>query len=94
MPLPTILRKMGGLVGGDGMDINDQTARSSPQLPKRQVPTVELSTWQRWLQHPERFWVRKMLFQIHLSVGAGVGLYLVSMSVTGSVFRRVAREPS
>ncbi len=44
-----------------------------------------LTAWQQWLQHPERFWVRKVLFQIHLWVGAGVGLYVVLMSVTGSI---------
>ncbi|MGA2714817.1 MAG: PepSY-associated TM helix domain-containing protein [Bryobacteraceae bacterium] len=44
-----------------------------------------MTAWQQWLQHPERFWVRKALFQIHLWLGAGVGLYVVMMSVTGSI---------
>lgn len=44
-----------------------------------------LTAWQQWLQHPEQFWVRKVSFQIHLWVGAGVGLYVGLMSVTGSI---------
>jgi len=48
-----------------------------------------MSAWQQWLQHPEKVWVRKCFFYIHLWVGVGVGLYIVLMSVTGStiVFR-------
>ena len=44
-----------------------------------------MTALQQWLQHPEQFWVRKALFQIHLWVGAGVGLYVVLMSLTGSI---------
>ena len=44
-----------------------------------------MSAWQQWLQHPERVWVRKCFFYIHLWVGAGVGLYIVLMSITGSM---------
>ena len=29
----------------------------------------EMSSWQLWLQHPERVWVRKCFFYIHLWVG-------------------------
>lgn len=43
------------------------------------------STMQRWMQHPEKVWVRKCLFYIHLWVGAAVGLYIILMSVTGSL---------
>jgi uncharacterized iron-regulated membrane protein len=46
---------------------------------------VTMAAWQRWLQHPERLWVHKVSFQIHLWVGAVIGLYVVLMSVTGSV---------
>jgi uncharacterized iron-regulated membrane protein len=45
----------------------------------------DMSIWQRWLHHPESFWVRKALFQIHLWVGVGVCLYLAVMSISGSV---------
>lgn len=45
----------------------------------------KLSVWQRWLHHPESVWLRKCLFQIHLWVGAVLGMYLVLMSISGSV---------
>jgi PepSY-associated TM region len=44
-----------------------------------------MSAWQLWMEHPERVWVRKCLFYIHLLVGAGAGLYIVLMSITGSL---------
>lgn len=51
------------------------------------VATCErkLSAWQQWVQHPERLWVRNCIFVIHLAVGAGLGLYVVLMSLTGSL---------
>src|SRR5580704_5288367 len=56
-----------------------------------------MSAWQQWVEHPERVWVRKCLFHIHLLVGVGAGLYIVLMSITGSliVYRDgLEREPS
>jgi uncharacterized iron-regulated membrane protein len=44
-----------------------------------------MSTWQRWLHHPESLWVRKAFFHIHLWVGVGVGLYILLMSISGSM---------
>ena len=44
-----------------------------------------MTAWQQWLQHPERSWVRHVFFQIHLSVGVGVGLYVLLMSISGSM---------
>jgi uncharacterized iron-regulated membrane protein len=44
-----------------------------------------MSAWEHWIQHPERVWVRRHLFNIHLWVGAGAGLYIVLMSITGSM---------
>ena len=38
-----------------------------------------------WLRRPQGKWLRKALFQIHLWTGLGVGLYIVVVSVTGSV---------
>jgi hypothetical protein len=61
------------------MKIENQTERLVHELPVRQRPET-LTAWQQWLQHPERFWVRQALFQIHLWVGVGVGLYVVLMS--------------
>ena len=53
-----------------------------------------MSYWQQWLKRPRTVWLRKALFQIHLWSGLGVGLYLVVISVTGSVlvFRSCARR--
>jgi len=49
------------------------------------IPVGKMSVWLQWVQHPERVWVRKCFFYIHLWVGAAVGLYIVLMSITGSM---------
>lgn len=41
--------------------------------------------WQRWLRHPQKSRLRRAVFQVHLWCGIGVGLYIVFISVTGSV---------
>jgi uncharacterized iron-regulated membrane protein len=41
--------------------------------------------WQRWLRQPQTVWLRKALFQLHLWSGIGLGLYVLLISVTGSV---------
>jgi uncharacterized iron-regulated membrane protein len=41
--------------------------------------------WQRWVRQPQKVWLRKALFQVHLWSGIAVGLYLLMISVTGSV---------
>jgi uncharacterized iron-regulated membrane protein len=48
-----------------------------------------MNVWQHWLRRPQNLWFRKALFQIHLWVGIGIGLYIVLISVSGSaiVFR-------
>tara|TARA_B100001123_G_scaffold439135_1_gene575394 strand:- start:15552 stop:16457 length:906 start_codon:yes stop_codon:yes gene_type:complete len=53
-----------------------------------------MSYFDRWVQHPQTVWLRKALFQVHLWSGIGVGLYLVVISVTGSilVFRSELRQ--
>jgi len=45
---------------------------------------------QRLLRQPQRVWARKVLFQVHLWTGIGVGLYIFVISVSGSaiVYRR------
>jgi uncharacterized iron-regulated membrane protein len=43
------------------------------------------SAWQQWLGHPEKFWLRHVLFQIHFWVGAIVSAYVFVMGVSGSV---------
>lgn len=44
-----------------------------------------MSYWREWIQRPQRVWLRRALFQIHLWTGLGVGLYVFVISLTGSV---------
>jgi uncharacterized iron-regulated membrane protein len=44
-----------------------------------------MSMWQQWLRQPQRVWLRRAAFQIHLWVGLLIGLYVVVLSLTGSV---------
>ncbi|HLG94859.1 MAG TPA: PepSY-associated TM helix domain-containing protein [Bryobacteraceae bacterium] len=41
--------------------------------------------WQRWLRHPQKLWFRRALFQLHLWTGIAAGLYILTISITGSV---------
>jgi uncharacterized iron-regulated membrane protein len=41
--------------------------------------------WQDWVRQPKTMWLRRALFQVHLWSGVGAGLYILMMSVTGSV---------
>jgi hypothetical protein len=45
--------------------------------------------WQQWLQHPERLLIRRIVFQLHVWIGAAAAAYLLLMSASGSaiVFR-------
>ena len=50
------------------------------------VTGCSMSTaWQRWVRRPQKVWLRKAVFQIHLWSGIGLGLYIFFISVTGSV---------
>jgi uncharacterized iron-regulated membrane protein len=44
-----------------------------------------LTVWQRWVRRPQKIWLRRALFQVHLWSGIAVGLYILMISVTGSV---------
>jgi len=44
-----------------------------------------LSVWQRWVRQPKTLRVRRALFQVHVWSGIAAGLYVLMMSVTGSV---------
>jgi len=44
-----------------------------------------MGVWQRWLRQPQSVWLRKALFQVHLWTGIGVGVYILMISLTGSV---------
>jgi uncharacterized iron-regulated membrane protein len=41
--------------------------------------------WQHWVRQPQKLWLRRVLFQVHLWSGIAVGLYILMISVTGSV---------
>src|SRR5262245_64166558 len=44
-----------------------------------------MTYWQRWISHPQSMWLRKAMFQVHLWSGIGIGLYVLVISVTGSI---------
>src|SRR5580692_4668874 len=59
-----------------------------------------MTYWQRWIRQPQTAWLRKATFQVHLWSGIGVGLYMLLVSVTGSVlvfsnelFKAATRAP-
>jgi uncharacterized iron-regulated membrane protein len=41
--------------------------------------------WSQWMRQPQTHWLRRALFQLHLWSGLAIGLYLVMLSLTGSV---------
>lgn len=45
----------------------------------------QTAAWQHWLRQPQNFWLRKALFQVHLWSGIALGLYVLMISVTGSI---------
>lgn len=44
-----------------------------------------MSIWSDWLRHPQNFWVRRAVFQVHLWTGIIIALYILVMSVTGTI---------
>ena len=38
-----------------------------------------------FVDHPQRLWWRKLLFQVHLWIGVLIGLYVVAISLSGSL---------
>lgn len=43
-----------------------------------------MTLWRRWMSQPQRVWLRRVLFQLHLWCGLILGLYIVMLSITGS----------
>jgi uncharacterized iron-regulated membrane protein len=41
--------------------------------------------WYRWVHQPQKIWLRRVLFQVHLWSGIAVALYIFVISVTGSI---------
>jgi len=59
-----------------------------------------MTYWQRWIRQPQTTWLRKAIFQVHLWSGIGIGLYVLLVSLTGSVvvysnelYRAATRAP-
>ena len=48
-------------------------------------PRPAESAWQRWLHHPENLWIHRVLFHVHLWLGMIGALYILAMSLSGSV---------
>ena len=44
-----------------------------------------LPSWQRWLRQPQSAWLRRAVFPVHLWSGLGIGLYVIVISVSGSI---------
>jgi uncharacterized iron-regulated membrane protein len=38
-----------------------------------------------FIDRPQRVWLRRALFQVHLWAGVGIGLYVIAISISGSV---------
>jgi uncharacterized iron-regulated membrane protein len=60
-----------------------------------------MSAWQTWLRRPQTTTLRKFLFQVHLWIGVALGVYILLMSVSGTLLvyrielsRRFSREPA
>src|SRR5579864_3779143 len=62
----------------------------SDARPAIQESVAPGSLWRRWFEHPQRLWIRRAVFQVHLWTGIGIGLYIFLISVSGSavVYRR------
>jgi uncharacterized iron-regulated membrane protein len=43
-----------------------------------------MNGWQRWIQAPQTLFFRRVLFQVHLWAGIGLGLYVLAISLSGS----------
>jgi uncharacterized iron-regulated membrane protein len=45
----------------------------------------ELSAWQRWIRSPQLLGWRRFVLQLHLWIGLMLGIYIVVLSVSGSI---------
>jgi uncharacterized iron-regulated membrane protein len=46
---------------------------------------TRMGFWNQWLRQPQRVWLRRAIFQLHLWTGLAIGLYVVVLSLSGSV---------
>src|SRR6516162_3397500 len=64
--------------------VNESTCRKRASNPFATI-LQGMKGWRQWVDHPERSWLRNMIFQIHMWVGAGVSVYVLLMSISGSI---------
>lgn len=43
-----------------------------------------MSAWEQWLGRPQNHWLRKVVFQVHLWMGIGLGIYVLVICLSGS----------
>lgn len=44
-----------------------------------------MSVWARWLRQPQALWIRRAVLQVHLWTGLALGVYILVISLSGSV---------
>ena len=44
-----------------------------------------MAYWRTWIRQPQTLWLRKAMFQVHLWIGIGLGVYIVAICLSGSV---------
>jgi len=54
------------------------------EAPQTQIP-VRMSLWNAWLRHPQKIWLRKAFVQVHLWSGIALSLYVLLMSISGTI---------
>ncbi len=47
--------------------------------------SIPRTVWRQWVRQPQKIWLRRAVFQVHLWTCIAVGLYILMISVTGSV---------
>jgi len=59
-----------------------------------------MSAWQTWMERPQSTFLRKALFQVHLWIGVALGVYVLLMSISGTILvyrvelsRHYSKEP-
>ena len=59
-------------------------AATTPETP---VPEAahSLGFWSSWWKHPQKNWLRRLVYQVHLWTGIVLSLYVLLMSVSGTI---------
>src|SRR5438093_13427900 len=66
-----------------GQNVENETSRAVTERPYSR--TNQPTLWERWVRQPQNIWLRRALFQVHLWSGIAIGLYILTISITGSV---------